>query len=169
MNMNQLRAWATPLVAGAGVLTGTTGVLMFFDARGGLTEPIHEWSGWVLVAAAALHVVVNWRALVLALKRRRATAIAAALGVLTIGAAWPGTHERPPHAFVDALLEAPLSTVAVVAGQTSDELIARLTPQGLRVTDPSQSLTVIARDNDRQPRELLTLALGSARQLRQLP
>ena len=161
MNTSRLRVWATPLVAGAGVLTGSTGVLMFLDARGGLTEPIHEWSGCVLVGAAALHVVVNWRALVLALKRRRATAIAAAFGALTIAAVWPGTHERPPHAIVDALIEAPLSTVAVVAGQTSDELIARLTPHGLRVTDPSRSLGAIARDNDRPPRELLTLALGT--------
>ncbi len=102
--MNRIRAWATPFVASAGLSTAITGVMMFFHARGRLTEPIHEWSGLLLVAGVALHLVVNWKALCIALKSPWAITIAAAFGVATVAAILPlggdaGRHQGgPPHA-----------------------------------------------------------------------
>jgi hypothetical protein len=75
--------------------------MMFFHARGGLTEPIHEWSGLLLVAGVALHLVANWKALCIALKSPWAITVAAVFGVATVAAILPlggdaGRHHVPP-------------------------------------------------------------------------
>lgn len=53
------RQWVTPLVAGSFLLMGVTGILMFFHWDTGLNKTVHEWLGWVMVVAVALHVMVN--------------------------------------------------------------------------------------------------------------
>jgi hypothetical protein len=164
--MNRIRAWATPFVASAGLSTAITGVMMFFHARGGLTEPIHEWSGLLLVAGVALHLVANWKALCIALKSPWAITVAAVFGVATVAAILPlggdaGRHQGgPPHArATEALLDAPLSTVASVVRRTPDELLTDLAGQGLRVPESGRSLRAIAAENGRGPHELLAIVL----------
>ena len=53
------RQWVTPLVAGSFLLMGVTGILMFFHWDTGLNKTVHEWLGWAMVVALALHVMVN--------------------------------------------------------------------------------------------------------------
>ena len=53
------RQWVTPLVAGSFLLMGVTGILMFFHWDTGLNKTVHEWLGWAMVVAVALHVMVN--------------------------------------------------------------------------------------------------------------
>ena len=53
------RQWVTPLVAGSFLLMGVTGILMFFQWDTGLNKTVHEWLGWAMVVAVALHVMVN--------------------------------------------------------------------------------------------------------------
>ncbi len=53
------RQWVTPLVAGSFLLMGVTGILMFFHWDTGLNKTVHEWLGWAMVVAVALHVKVN--------------------------------------------------------------------------------------------------------------
>ena len=53
------RQWVTPLVAGSFLLMGVTGILMFFHWDTGLNKTEHEWLGWAMVVAVALHVMVN--------------------------------------------------------------------------------------------------------------
>ena len=57
--MALLRQWVTPLVAGSFLLMGVTGILMFFHWDTGLNKTVHEWLGWAMVVAVALHVMVN--------------------------------------------------------------------------------------------------------------
>ena len=38
---------------------GVTGILMFFHWDTGLNKTVHEWLGWAMVVAVALHVMVN--------------------------------------------------------------------------------------------------------------
>ena len=38
---------------------GVTGILMFFHWDTGLNKTVHEWLGWAMVVAVALHVKVN--------------------------------------------------------------------------------------------------------------
>ncbi len=54
------REWATPLTIGAFALMAVTGLLMFFHLDNGLQKSVHEWLGWLLVAAVAVHAAANW-------------------------------------------------------------------------------------------------------------
>ena len=67
--MHWIRAYATPLATGAGLVVGVTGLMMFFHLAEGAVKELHEWLGVVAVAAVLLHVVRNWPAL-LAYHRR---------------------------------------------------------------------------------------------------
>ena len=65
------RKYITPIMAGAMLLSGVTGLLMFFDVANDFQEEIHEFLGIVLVAGASLHVFLNWPALKKQLKTPR--------------------------------------------------------------------------------------------------
>ena len=55
------RQWVTPFVAGSFLVMGVTGILMFFHCDTGLNKTVHEWLGWAMVVAVALHVTVNFQ------------------------------------------------------------------------------------------------------------
>ena len=80
--MSNIRAWATPLTIGAFLLSGVTGILMFFHLDSGLNKAAHEWLSWALVAGVGLHLAANFRAFKGYLKRPRAMAVVAAFAVL---------------------------------------------------------------------------------------
>jgi hypothetical protein len=95
-----------------------------------------------------------------------AITVAAVFGVATVAAILPfggdaGRHQGgPPHArATEALLDAPLSTVASVVRRTPDELLTDLAGQGLRVPESGRSLRAIAAENGRGPHELLAIVL----------
>lgn len=54
------REWATPVAAGAFLLSAVTGVLIFFHIDSGVNKFVHEWLSWVLLGAVALHLVANF-------------------------------------------------------------------------------------------------------------
>ena len=58
-----LRAWATPSVLGAMVISSVTGVLLFFEADTGFAKLAHQWLGWLLVIGAIAHAYTNRAAL----------------------------------------------------------------------------------------------------------
>ena len=160
--MNRLRSLATPLVTGAGVLTAVTGMLMFFHLRGRLTTTVHEWAGWLMLGAVALHLVVNWKALLHALRRPRALALVGACAAVAIVAVLPlGGRGAPPQVrAMQALLDAPLTAVAEVAQRTPDEVVAALADGGVEVKDSAGTLRALSAESHRPPAELLALALG---------
>ena len=101
-----LRSIATPVAAGAFLLVGTTGLCEVFELKGGLVEPIHEFSGILLVAGASLHVVANRAAMFGHLRTRLGkivvlAAALAAVGVVASAFLMPerehGEHGRPGH------------------------------------------------------------------------
>ncbi|MDD2465948.1 MAG: DUF4405 domain-containing protein [Desulfobulbus sp.] len=57
------RKWVTPFTLGAFLLSAVTGILLFFKVHSGLIKPTHEWLSWLLVIAAVLHIVLNYRPL----------------------------------------------------------------------------------------------------------
>ena len=65
------RKYITPIMAGSMLLSGMTGLLMFFDVANDFQQEIHEFLGVVLVAGASLHVFLNWQALKKQLKTPR--------------------------------------------------------------------------------------------------
>ena len=52
--MNIQRNWVTPITAGAFLLVGVTGVLIFFPADSGANKFVHEWLSLVLLGESSL-------------------------------------------------------------------------------------------------------------------
>lgn len=155
-----LRTWATPVTIGAFALMGVTGTLMFFHLDSGLNKAAHEWLGWALLVGVGAHLAVNWRAFTVHFRRRREVAIMAAFVLaLALSFAPMGGGGSPARAAVMALIDAPLSAVAGVTGESPGALIARLAATG-RAASPDQSIAQIAGgDRDAQIR-MLNAALG---------
>lgn len=156
--MNRRNRIITPAVTGAFALVAVTGLLLFFDAASPLARAAHEWLSWALVAAAAAHLLLNARALGVALRGRAAQAVVAAFGLLTLLAAVPlpgGEPAASPHRIRDALLDAPLPALAALARRAPEELQRALAQQGLQVPGADASLRQIALASGTEPERLL--------------
>lgn len=141
--MNIKREWATPITAGAFLLVGFTGILMFFHLDSGLNKVAHEWLSWVLVAGVVLHIVTNIRAFNGHLRSRLGRylmggfALVLALTFIPAGGDGPPAIAKPAV----ALAEVPLSVFAQVAGVSADELLTKLSEQGYQSATETQSIT----------------------------
>jgi len=133
-----LRTWATPLTVGAFLLMAATGVLMFFDWHRGLTTVVHQWFSWIFLAGAASHITANLRPFARHLKSGAGRASVATFTVVLIASlfSWgliTGPNlERPIE---EALVDAPLYSLAAVAHTDTRELLHRLNTNGIPATD----------------------------------
>jgi len=143
MNLNPHRPWITPLVIGTFVLMAVTGSLMFFHLDSGLNKTAHEWLGWAMVAAVALHALMNLNSFKRYLTAHTgrwvlgASALVLAASFVPLG----GGGGKPPFVLpMQALANAPLSTVAQVAGIPTDALRAKLGSTGVATQSDSQTI-----------------------------
>jgi len=75
-----IQRYATAATAALFVVTGMSGVFMFFHVGGKMFTSLHEWLGMLFLAAAALHVVRNGRGMLKLMKTTRARVLFAWLG-----------------------------------------------------------------------------------------
>lgn len=141
--MTVQREWATPITASAFVLSAVTGVLMFFNADTGLNKLAHEWMSWALLSGVALHATANFTSLKHHLASRRGQIL---LGmfvlVLVLSFFGPGGKKGPPGAApMRALLNAPLSTLSLVAHVSPEQMHERLAKLGIKADSDQQSLS----------------------------
>jgi len=158
------REWATPLTIGVFALMAVTGLLMFFHLDSSLQKTVHEWAGWVVVAAAALHVTANW----LGFKRYfkpGAGAAAMAVCALLIGASFVplggsgGEPVSPPAIAMRAISQAPLKAVAPLFGKSSEQALKALAGSGIALADENASIgSVTGGDRERMGAALRVLA-----------
>jgi hypothetical protein len=152
-HMKITSSWATPLTIGAFTIMAVTGLLMFFHADSGLNKTAHEWLGWLMVAAVALHAVANWRMFkkyfVVGTAGRVIMASCAAVllaSFVSLGGG-PG-GDMPPHIrALKAITAAPLSEVAGVAGKPAAQLLADLQQAGIRLESAEGSLDSVIAGN----------------------
>ncbi len=144
--MKVQRSWVTPITAGAFLLSGVTGILIFFHLESGTGKFMHEWLGWVLLGGAALHVVANYTGLKSHLGTLRGQllvgifAVALLLSFLPLG----GADEPPFMPPIRALSQLPLSTLAQVARISPEQLRDRLSKAGIQPTSDQQTLDELA-------------------------
>lgn len=84
-----LRAWATPSVLGAMVISSVTGVLLFFEADTGFAKLAHQWLGWLLVIGAIAHAYTNRASLGAHLRGAKGRAVLAVFVLTTIAVIVP--------------------------------------------------------------------------------
>lgn len=105
-----LKPWLSPLITVSFVIVSVTGLLLYYRVRSRPTFVLHEWFGWLLIVAGAVHLILNLRPLAGYLRSRAglcsviaSLVLAAALCVWAggdRGAGGPGRHAGAPSAEV---------------------------------------------------------------------
>ncbi|NTV66220.1 MAG: DUF4405 domain-containing protein [Chlorobaculum sp.] len=161
-----LKSLATPLAAGAFIISAVTGTLIFFDVEIGAVEPVHKWLSLLLLGGIALHMLSHWNAFSGYFSRKPALAVMGMALAVAGGSMLPvfGEEEegekRNAKAAVHALEATSLETVAQVVKSRPEELTVRLKAAGISVNSPSATITDIARSNGKESAEVLGAILG---------
>lgn len=127
--LNKLREINTPITAGAFILVGITGVLMFYHLDTGLNKTFHEWVGLIFVAASILHVVTNFKPFK---KHLQAPARAALMSLFVIALAVSFTLQPPaggakgPKAVLAKLTQVPVEELAALGKKSETDVRAIL-------------------------------------------
>lgn len=141
-----LRSWATPLTVGSFLLMSGTGVLMFFEWEPGLMTVVHQWFSWLLLAGAGAHIAVNIRPFKNHLKSRWGRSSIAVFALILTASAFSWgmiTGPQLERPIEQALVDAPLSALAGVAGLSGETLLSRLAARGI-VADSRQSIGTLS-------------------------
>jgi len=149
----------TPITAALFLVVAFTGVLLLFHVGGGAAKEIHELLSVVFVAAAVLHLVLNWR--IFASYLKRPVTIVLGIATLVVLATTLGGGEgggRSPVGEVFGLIEkAPLTHFAPLVGVEAPEAAEMLRKGGFTVSGESQTIGDIAKSNGRRLPEILAL------------
>jgi hypothetical protein len=151
--MKVQRSWVTPITAGAFLLSGVTGILIFFHLESGTGKFMHEWLGWVLLGGAGLHAVANFAGLKSHLATLRGQLLVGIFAVALLVSFIPfgGGQDEPPFMPpIRALSQVPLSTLAQVAQVTPEQLRDKLSKAGVQSTSDQQTLNELVGPDTRK-------------------
>ena len=157
--MASIRIWATPLTIGSFFLMTGTGVVMFFRLDRGLITVVHQWFSWLFLLGTAGHIVLNLRPFKNHLKSRWGQAsligfaVVLAMSFFSWGILTGPQLKRPIE---EALVEAPLSTLARVTRITPEALLHKLEAQGISATE-QQSIHDLAEANGVDENRLMAI------------
>ncbi len=152
---------ATTFTASLFLISAVSGVALFVHAAPGLFHEMHVWLSLVLLLPVALHVWRNWHG-VMNYIRRRALFIPLAISlavaaVMAVGSLGGGPGGGPGGRAMALVASQPLTTVASLAGITTDDLTQRLADAGLEVTGPTETLRQISQRSGRDLFEVLSV------------
>lgn len=156
------REWATPLMAGAFLLSAVTGVLIFFHLDSGLNKVAHEWFSWLLLGGAALHITVNFAGIKRHLSTRKGQLLVGIFALILLFSFAPvGDSSEPPFmAPLRTLAQTPLPTVALVAQTSPEQWQARLASAGLSPQSAQQSVSDLVGPDFRKQAQVLNTLLA---------
>ncbi|MDF0534048.1 DUF4405 domain-containing protein [Shewanella sp. A32] len=156
-----IRHWSTPLVIGVSMVVGSSGILLFFHLSEGLIKSMHEWLGLLFVVAMLLHVMNHWSPFKRYFNQKLSNTIVAAVVVIAcsfiVSAGTGGAKGNPAKRMLAVVQQAPLTAVAMLEQQPVEQLIAKLTAEGVKVDSPSQNLEQLAKSNNMHPFALLDI------------
>ena len=161
--MSRIRKWATPITMGAFLLSGVTGILMFFHLDMGLNKAAHEWLGWALVGGVGLHLLANHRAFTNYFKQTRAVAIVATFAVilgLSFAPLGGESGESSVAAVMGGLGQAQVEQVIALTGESTEAGLARLNAAGIEAKQ-GQTIADLAGGDKHQQATILSTILGS--------
>ena len=144
------RNFATPLIAAAFIVSASTGLMIFFDFEPGIVEPVHEWMSWVLVGGAVLHLIVNWKAFTGYLSKKTGIMLIGTAVVIALLSLYPWGEEEEDgrKKAVKSLEKASLVTISGVVDTGVDQLLTKLSRNGITVRDSEDTLEEIAEQNN---------------------
>lgn len=157
------REWSTPITAGAFLLTAVTGVLMFFHLDSGLNKTVHEWLSWILVIGAGLHIVSNYSGFKRYFSARKGQVFMGGFALLLALSFFPMGNiggEPPFISPLKTLSAAPLTTLALVAEVTPEQMAERLANAGFTAQSNDQSVSDVVGGNFRKQLSVLKVLLA---------
>lgn len=171
-----VRQWVTPIILGSFIVSGVTGVMLFFKMKIGFVPIVHEWLSWVFIIGAIVHCLLNLKPLKGSLFRPTGAIIVILFLVVTIAspmfegkAEGQDGHHRPPpqQQQIDpaiakmetAMGNLPLTALAQATGRSSDEVVDLLASKNIVVEDQTQTLIELASQSRSQVPDLLKLVL----------
>jgi hypothetical protein len=165
-NNMTFREAATPLTIGSFLIIAVTGILMFFHLDSGLNKLAHEWLGWAMLAAVALHASVHFKSFSRYFTRPRALAVIGASAILLAASfiSPSGKSSKPPHILAaQAVLDAPIRLVADMTGRDSGSIVRDLASAGFSADAESSLRSVAGKGREDQMKVLgIALAQGSS-------
>ncbi len=141
---------------------------MFFHLDMGINKVAHEWLSWVLLIGVALHLVPNFNKLKQYLSMRNGQLMIGGFALLLILSFAPIGGDKGEQPFVqplNALSNAPLTTLALVAETTPEELLERLSNSGIPVESKQQSVSELAGSDFRKRVRILSILLTQERKI----
>jgi len=159
------REWVTPFTAGAFLLSAATGLLMFFHIDTEINKIVHEWLSWALVCGVVFHVVINFKSLIKYLSTQRGLQIVGifvailAVSFLPIG----NKHKEPFISPIQALSQLPLTSLAQVAQISPQELMKRLSKEGVQPISDKLKLSDIVGNDIRKQMHILDAVFSENR------
>ncbi|MBE0531703.1 MAG: DUF4405 domain-containing protein [Rhodospirillales bacterium] len=142
-----IQRYATAATASLFLVTGVSGVLMFFHVGGKMFTSLHEWLGLLFLVAAALHLVRNGRGMIKLMKTARARVLFGLTGVAAAAFIAASMGAAASNPFVDlahAVEKAPIAAVAPMLGVSVEDLAVRLRGAGVDVTGADQTFAELA-------------------------
>ncbi len=154
--------WVTPITAGAFLLSAITGVLMFFHLDTGLNKMAHEWLSWTLLTGVILHLTINFSGFKRHIKTRQGQLLIGIFTLALLVSFMPaGNKDKPSFAIpIKALSQAPLTTLALVAQISPEQLHERLAKAGIVSLSNEQSLNELIGPDLRQQIHVLKTLLS---------
>lgn len=160
------RSFVTPVVTASFVIVAFTGVLMLLHVKSSMIKEFHEWISVLFVAAAGVHLALNWGAFVSYLRRPITIAlgvvVAAMIVMMLAGVPNASRGGRPPFMEIARRVEAvSLAQASSLFGVDAERSLALLRIQGLRVESEDDRIGDIARNNGKRSEEILDLLMAS--------
>lgn len=159
----KLRSIASPLTIASFIVVATTGLCLFFGYRGGLVDPIHEIASLLFVLGCVLHIVVNWKPVVLHIKRPLGAILTGVFLLITVIAVVPHDDAagggNPVRKSVALLLDADLSVLAALTKKSEAVLQERLKRLEISAA-PGVSLRQMASASHKNPMAALSVLLA---------
>jgi len=140
------REWATPWVIGAFLLSGVTGITLFFKVNTQLGQLAHEYLGLVFIVAILTHLVPGFLNVKRYFRSPKALVIIGVYALILLATFVPfgppkqSGDKNTLRLFLDAAMNAPLQDVAKIVGRDPNDLIKQLQANGYDIKSPSESI-----------------------------
>jgi hypothetical protein len=160
-----LRKWATPLTAATFIITGVTGIVLFFHAGGILSHVAHEWIGMAIMVIFLFHIAINWKPFLNYFKKPVGATIMA-LGVILTAATFipmeqqQGNGGMNPGRLIGAMQKASVTSLAEMSDKDPATIVADLQGAGYSFATSESTVGDLAKGDRGQIMAILGVALN---------
>lgn len=156
--MTGTRRFVTMAVAFTFAIVAVTGIVFQFFFKTRTLEHIHAWLGLAMTAAAAVHVLQNWRPMSAYLRDARVYALLVPIAVVVGYFAFEPAATNPgpsPRLVVAKLSSAHADDLARAFGKPIESVFAAMAADGLAPADAGETIAHLAERHHLAPDRVL--------------